>query len=97
MRVRYTPRAFADREEIFAYLDARNPRAAREVKAFIKERIARLAGNPRRSPLIRAFGVHAHWLGRYPYIIYYRIVEDEIWIIHIRHVAREPWRGEQSR
>ena len=25
MRVRYTPRAFADREEIFAYLDERNP------------------------------------------------------------------------
>ncbi len=29
MRVRYTLRAFADREEIFEYLDARNPKAAR--------------------------------------------------------------------
>jgi plasmid stabilization system protein ParE len=35
MRVRYTSRAFADREEIFAYIDQRNPRAAREIKAFI--------------------------------------------------------------
>jgi plasmid stabilization system protein ParE len=35
MRVRYTPRAFADREAIFEYLDERNPRAAREVKAYI--------------------------------------------------------------
>lgn len=94
MRVRYTPRAFADREQIFAYLDNRNPRAARDVKAFIKERIASLAGNPRRSPLIEELGVHAHWLGRYPYIIYYRIVEGEVWILHIRHVAREPWGGE---
>jgi plasmid stabilization system protein ParE len=33
MKVRYTPRAFADREAIFEYLNARNPRAAREVKA----------------------------------------------------------------
>ena len=94
MRVRYTPRAFADREEIYTYLDHRNPRAAREVKSFIKQRIASLADNPSRSPLIKELGVHAHWLGRYPYIIYYRIVENEVWIVHIRHVTREPWRGE---
>jgi toxin ParE1/3/4 len=94
MRTRYTPRAFADREEIFAYLAARNPRAAREVKAFIKQRIESLAHSPRRSPMIGGLGVHAHWLGRYPFVIYYRVVGDEVWIIHIRHVAREPWRGE---
>jgi plasmid stabilization system protein ParE len=94
MKVRYTPRAFADREEIFAYLDERNPNAAREVKAFLKRRIASLAQNPRRSPEIKELGVHAYWLGRYPYIVYYRAVRDEVWIIHIRHVAREPWGGE---
>ena len=70
MKVRYTHRAFADRERIFAYLDERNPRAAREVKAFIKRRIASLAHNPGRSPSIKHLGVHAHWLGRYPFIIY---------------------------
>jgi plasmid stabilization system protein ParE len=94
MKVRYTPRAFADREQIFAYLDERNPRAAREVKAFIKRRIATLAQNPGRSPAIRELGVQAHWLGRYPYIIYYRTVGDEVWIAHIRHAVREPWGGE---
>jgi addiction module RelE/StbE family toxin len=94
MRVRYTPRAFADREEIFAYLDRRNPRAAREVKTLIKQRIISLGDNPKRSRLIKDLGVHAHWLGRYPYIIYYRVVGDEVWIIHIRHAARRPWEGE---
>ncbi len=91
MKVRYTLRAFADREEIFAYLDECNPRAAREVKAFIKRRIASLAQNPRRSRTIKELDVHAHWLGRYPYIIYYRTVGDEVWIVHIRHAARRPW------
>ena len=94
MRVRYSPRAFADREEIFAYLDQRNPRAAREVKAFIKRRIVSLAENPARSRIIKELGVHAHWVGRYPYIIYYRVVGDEVRIIHIRHAARRPWEGE---
>ncbi len=93
MKVRYTPRAFADREEIFAYLDERNPRAAQQVKAFIKNRIASLTHSPRRSALIKELGVHAHWLGRYPYILYYRAVKDEVWIVHIRHAAREPWGG----
>ena len=36
MKVRYTWQAFADREEIFAYIDRRNARAAREMKAFIR-------------------------------------------------------------
>jgi plasmid stabilization system protein ParE len=94
MRVRYTPRAFADREDIFAYLDQRNPRAAREVKAFIKQRIMSLGENPKLSRLIKELGMHAHWLGRYPYIIYYRVVGDEVRIIHIRHAARQPWDGQ---
>ncbi|MFZ1071053.1 MAG: type II toxin-antitoxin system RelE/ParE family toxin, partial [Methyloceanibacter sp.] len=74
--------------------DERNPRVAREVKAFIKRRIATLAQNPGRSPAIKELGVQAHWLGRYPYIIYYRIFGDEIWVVHIRHAVREPWGGE---
>jgi addiction module RelE/StbE family toxin len=94
MKVRYTPRAFADREAIYAYLDQRNPRAAQDVKSFIKQRVASLADNPGRSRLVKELGVHAHWLGRYPYVIYYRIAGDEVQIIHIRHVSRAQWRGE---
>jgi plasmid stabilization system protein ParE len=44
--------------------------------------------------LIPELGIHALWLGRYPYIVYYRIGVDEIAIIHIRHAARRPWQGE---
>jgi len=94
MRVRYTPRAFADREEIFAYLMSATHAWRERLKAFIKGRIATLAQNPGRSPAIKELGVQAHWLGRYPYIIYYRIVGDEIWVVHIRHAVREPWGGE---
>ncbi len=94
MRVRYTPRAFGDRETIFAYLDSRNPRAAREVKAYIKKRILELGSLSRRSPVVPGSGVHALWLGRYPYIVYYRVGADEVSIIHIRQAAREPWTGD---
>ena len=93
MRVRYTRRAFADREAIFDYLDQRDPRAARNVKAFIKKKIADLSYSPRRARIVRDLGVHALWLGRYPYIVYYRVQNDEVVIVHIRHGARKPWTG----
>jgi toxin ParE1/3/4 len=94
MKVRYTLRAFADREAIFDYLERRNPRAAREVKAFIENRIARLGELEIRHRRIPKLDVHALWLGRYPYIVYYRVGKDEIAIVHIRHAARRPWEGE---
>jgi plasmid stabilization system protein ParE len=94
MKVRYTPQAFADREAIFEYIDRRNPRAAREVKAHIEKRISDLGVSVLRHRLVPGLGVHALWLGRYPYIVYYRVAGDEIAIVHIRHAARRPWEGE---
>ena len=93
MRVRYTPRAFADREAIFDYLNQFDPQAVRRVKGFIKEKIASLSHSPRRARLVKELGVHALWLGRYPYIIFYRVSENEVSVIHIRHGARRPWTG----
>lgn len=60
MRIRYTPRAFADREAIFAYLDQRNPRAARDVKATSK--------NP--SPTSAAFRDARPWFPAWTYTPY---------------------------
>jgi toxin ParE1/3/4 len=94
MRVRYTPRAFADREAIFEYINRRNPRAAQEIKAFLERRISELGDLEIRHRMIPNLGVHALWVGRYPYIIYYRVGKDEISVVHIRHAARRSWEGE---
>jgi plasmid stabilization system protein ParE len=94
MRIRYTLRAFADREAIFEYLNRRNPQAAQAVKAFIKKRIDDLRHFPERYPLVGERDTHALFLGRYPYIVYYRVSGNEILILHIRHAARRPWETE---
>jgi plasmid stabilization system protein ParE len=96
MKVRYTLRAFADREAIFEYMNERNPRAAREVKAYIEKRISGLGVSTVRHRKIPKLGVHALWLGRYPYIVYYQATGDEIAVVHIRHTSRRPWEGEGS-
>jgi len=51
------------------------------VKAYIKKRILGLGSLSRRGPLLPELGVHALWLGRYPYIVYYRVGEHEVSII----------------
>jgi plasmid stabilization system protein ParE len=48
MRIRYTPRAFADREEIFAYIEKLSPGGARAVKSDIVKAIRRLEHFPHR-------------------------------------------------
>jgi plasmid stabilization system protein ParE len=70
MRVRYTPRAFADREAIFDYISRRNQRAAQEIKTFLERRISELGKLEIHHRVIPKLGVHALWIGRYPYIVY---------------------------
>jgi len=95
MRVRYTPRARADLEAIFSYLDSRNPAAAQAVKRHIEHAAAALQLSPYLGPVIdRSPDFRSIRAGRYPYRLYYRIREDEVWIVHIRHASRRPWSGE---
>ena len=93
MKVRYSPRAFADREAIFAYLDQRSPQGARNVKRAIVNAIRLLGPHPRIAPLTDEPGVHELIVPRRPYKIYYRIKGEEVWIVHIRDARRQPWEG----
>jgi plasmid stabilization system protein ParE len=93
MRVRYTRRARNDLVAILDYLDERSPQGARNVKHAIRQTVDFIGQFPesgRRSNLeeTRVFQV-----GRYPYMIYWRIEAGEVRILHIRHAARRPWTG----
>ena len=93
MKVRYTLRARADLDAIYAYLDRRAPAAARSGKELIERRIASLADFPFMAPETDEKGIRELTIVRYPYQVYYEVQDDEIWIIHIRHTARRPWLG----
>ena len=95
MRLRYTPRARRDLEAIYIYIDEHNAGAARAVKRAIQRTAELLADFPYlgvetdRSPEFRGIVVTG-----YPYKIYYRIRNNDVWIVHIRDVRRRPWQGE---
>jgi toxin ParE1/3/4 len=91
MRVRYTQRAFVDREAIYDYLDERSPGGAINVQRAIVQTIRRLEGYPELGRLTEVPDVRELVVPRYPYKIYNRIEGEEIWLLHIRDARRQPW------
>jgi len=90
MRVRYARGAIADLVDIADYIREHNPRAAQAVEKRIRASIDQLEtfpfiGRPTDDPSIRTFPIV-----RYPYLVFYEVVEGEIIIHHIRHGRREP-------
>jgi plasmid stabilization system protein ParE len=94
MKLRYSRRAQSELEAISAYLYLRSPSAANAVVQAIEGRIAKLSDSPWIGPATDESDTHELIVVGYPYKIYYRIEGDEVWIIHIRHISRRPWRGE---
>jgi plasmid stabilization system protein ParE len=70
MKVRYTLRAFAERERIFESLDARNPEAARRVVTLIKQRIEGLGEQPHKGRRTSRLGIYTLWITPYRYRVF---------------------------
>jgi len=90
MRVRYTSRAFANREATFDFIEKRSPQSARKVIRFISERIAGLADHPYSGTKTNKAGIYTVWISPYPYRVFYRVEGEEVVILHIRHTPRRP-------
>lgn len=91
MKVRYTPQARGDLDEIFKWLNERSPGGARAVKARIVAAINRLADFPLMAAETDEPDVRELAIVSYPYSVYYQVAGQEVWILHIRHSSREPW------
>ena len=78
MRVRYTLRAFADREEIFDHTSKLSPNGAQAIKHDIIKAIRRLEQFPRSAPATDEPVIFELIVPRRPYKVYYRIEGREI-------------------
>ena len=91
MKVRFSPRATEDLIAIADYLRERNSSAARSVEAAVRRTIdllSEFSGSGRL--LTQRRNVRVMPLARYPYLIFYTVLADELLILHIRHGARVP-------
>ncbi len=92
MKVSFSPRSLRQLEDIHAYVQERNPRAAREVVSRIEELCGKLGDFPGMGTRTEQPDVRMLPVVRYPYIILYTILadRDEVRILRIRHGARRP-------
>lgn len=91
MRVRYTPFARLDIEEIGDYIQRRNSLGALRVRAAIRGAIELISAHPWHGRKQTTRNVRRVAVRKYPYNIYYRVDEaaNEIVILNIRHAARK--------
>lgn len=90
VRLRYTPRALIELDEILAYIAAHSPQGARRVKTLIQAITMLLSLRPhsgRRTSNRRLRRIAAT---PYPFLVFYEVTDDEIIIHAVRHGARNP-------
>lgn len=95
MKVRWTRAALADLDQILANAAVRYPAHSADIDARLRAVVTRIGEWPdsaRRS--LGRPGVRVVPLVRYPFRVFYRTTADAVEILHVHHVAREPWDAE---
>ena len=89
MQVVWTEPALDDVFEISDYLQTLNPQAAIKVTRALRMAANGLSDFPHRGRRVR--GTDMREIGtRYPYLIRYRVIDQTVLILRIRHTARRP-------
>jgi len=95
IRIRYTRDAVDDLDSIFDYIADDNRKAAAKLLERIEHSILKLADNPRLGSVLPTNDLSLVEPGYRriivkPYIIFYRIGKDEIFIARVLH-SRQDW------
>ena len=90
MRLRYTDRSLAQIDRALGYVRYRSPQGATNVRRRLLAMLSMIQQQPRAGTPTNRPDVFRLWLHPYPYIIDYRVVEDEIIVQRFRHAARRP-------
>jgi len=95
MKVAFTNRAVRDLREIAAYSGQQfGERVTLALEARLQAVITRIASSPESAPRVEQRpGMRVVTPVRYPFKIFYRIIDGTVRIVHVRHTARRPWAG----
>ena len=89
MKLRYARRAHADIAHIYEYIAQYNTNAATSVVRQIRLTSRLLARHPGLGRETDIPGVRVFPTARYPYLVYHRVREDEVIVIHVRDGRRD--------
>jgi plasmid stabilization system protein ParE len=95
MKVEYSKPAVVELKRIATESREFGAVVADAVEARINDAIAQIAWDPNSAPEVtERLGVHVVHLVRFPFAIFYRVLEDRVRILRVRHTARRPWDGQ---
>ena len=97
MKVRDTDTAADEIEEIFAYIAEHDRSAAQRIVARVEQTVSISSDFPDVAQMTDELAVRRMPVGRYPFLIFYTIENDEVVILHVRHTARQWPLGDQER
>ena len=89
MRVVWTEPALDGIRRAYDYLFDFNPRAAMLVAESLRDQAEGLVHFPHRGRAVRGSDMR-ELVATYPYVIRYRIIDDDVVILRIRHTSRRP-------
>ncbi len=95
MRLRYTLTALRQIERALGYVGQRSPQGAAGIRDTLAASLAMVQQHPKAGHATSRKDARRVVLVPYPYILFYRIVADEIVVTRFRHAARRPVRGEE--
>lgn len=89
MKIRWSQKAFQNLYRETEFLDEHSHQAARHFVSKILQALEHLKNNPYMGRQGRVSGTREYILNDFPYIIPYRILNEEIQIIRIFHTSRK--------
>jgi len=89
VKLRFSRRAYADIAAIHEYVAQHSPQAAAAVAAQIHLTSQLLARYPALGRETDIPGVRVLPTVRYPYLVYHRVQQDHLVVIHVRHARRD--------
>jgi toxin ParE1/3/4 len=89
-RLRFARQAKRDLFDIGDWIAADRPLAARQVVSRLIERTSALRDAPEMGPLYPVYGDGVRGLSVRPYLILYRVADEDVFIERVIHGARLP-------
>ena len=93
MRLTYHPEAEAELIEAALFYESRSPELGDRFLHEFDHAITQIQRNPELWPLVE-MDLRSHTMRRFPFAIYYRVVDEELRILVVKHHMRHPdyWR-----
>lgn len=90
MQVRWLRKAIENLDAEAEYIAKENPKVAAEMFEYVKAKVDALTDFPATGRAGRVPGTRELVIDRYPYIVPYRVVGDELHVLRVFHTRRKP-------